>query len=222
MTGCCCCCCQTKSTTTTSNGWWCHLLRIIIPRRDGGVSQHCWEQRLRVTYGRPGEPCCTLWCTQIQIQDYTNTEIHKYELLRIHLAAAKAQFVFTYFIKSLFSLSLKQTCLLHCIGTTMCLKCGHRWWCKERLFTMETWLRHPDWQGHWPLSGETYVLFATNSAITDNEKQFFLNTNKISQMWPTCSQKGGPVENYFQIFWTGLPKKGAIFCATYSSYSNDP
>ena len=54
--------------------------------------------------------------------------------------------------------------MLHCIGTTMCLKCGHRWWCKERLFTMETWLRHPDWQGHWPLSGETYVLFATNSA----------------------------------------------------------
>ena len=34
-------------------------------------------------------------------------------------------------------------------------KCGHRWWCKERLFTMETELRHPDWQGHWPLSGET-------------------------------------------------------------------
>ena len=112
--------------------------------------------------------------------------------------------------------------MLHCIGTKMCLKCGHRWWCKERLFTMKTQLRHPDWQGHWPLSGETYVLFATNSAITDNEKQFFLNTNKISQMWPTCSQKGGPVENYFQIFWTGLPKKGAIFCATYSSNSNDP
>ena len=107
MTGC--CCCQTKSTTTTADGWWCHLLRIIIPRRDGRVSQHCWEQRLRVTYGRPGEPCCTLWCTQIQIQDYTNTEIHKYELLRIHLATAKAQFVFTNFIKSIFSLSLKHT-----------------------------------------------------------------------------------------------------------------
>ena len=111
MTGC--CCCQTKSTTTTADGWWCHLLRIIIPRRDAGrVSQHCWEQRLRVTYGRPGEPCCTLWCTQIQIQDYTNTEIHKYELLRIHLAAAKAQFVFAYFIKSIFSLSLKHTCCI--------------------------------------------------------------------------------------------------------------
>ena len=98
----CCCCCQTKSTTTTTaDGWWSHLLRIIILRRDAGrVSQHCWEQRLRVTYGRPGEPCCTLWCTQIQIQDYTNTEIHKYELLRIHLAAAKAQFVFAYFIKA--------------------------------------------------------------------------------------------------------------------------
>ena len=39
----------------------------------------------------------------------TNTEIHKYELLRIHLATAKAQFVFTNFIKSIFSLSLKHT-----------------------------------------------------------------------------------------------------------------
>ena len=133
-----CCSCQTKSTTTTADGWWCHLLRIIIPRRDGRMlllsnkvnNNNSWWvmvssfKNYNSKEGWPGVSAllgaaasCDIWSPRgavlyTLVYANTNTELHKYELLRIHLATAKAQFVFTNFIKSIFSLSLNHTCCI--------------------------------------------------------------------------------------------------------------